>query len=120
MDSSRLDGLGRLSLLFVAVGIVVVYVASVVYAPPHVRVADVDGSYVGKTIRVDGNITRHQETDAATFMTIQDGSSRITGVAFQDVRRPERYQEYVIEGEVGLYRGELELIVSALEPAPPD
>lgn len=113
---SRFDGLERLSLLFVVAGVSVLYVASVVYAPPELAVSAIDEQYIGDTVVVEGEVTDYVAREDAQFLTISGQEAEIDAVYFGDT--PDLAQpggRYQIEGEVDVYDGALQLIVRDVE-----
>lgn len=112
---SALDTLERVSLLLVLCGLAVIYGASVVYKPPVVSLSAVDSTFIGDTVRVTGNVTSHHRTDAAQFLTLQQGDTRMKAVYFGNSDLDvDPGRQYRIEGRVDVYQGELEIIARDL------
>lgn len=113
---SALTGLHRLSIGVMLAGIVVLYVASVQYAPPRLTVDDVSTDRLGEVVHVTGNVSRYAVQDGTTFMTLSGSGDDVSlpVVSFRPVEGVARYQRVTIEGRVSLYRGELELIMIQL------
>lgn len=112
-----LDELERASLLLVLLGLATIYVASVAYDPPHVSLPELDESFIGDTVQVTANVTSVRKTDAAQFVRLAEGESRITAVYFgnENLEATPRLI-HTVEGEVDVYKGELEVILHDIEP----
>lgn len=112
-----LDQLERVSLLLVLLGLGTIYTASLAFEPPVVSIQDLDESFLGATVTVIGNVTDIHRTENAQFFTITGSEQRLTGVFFGNRNLGAiPYHNHRIEGEVEVYRGELELIIRRIEP----
>lgn len=117
---SGLDGLERASLLFVMAGLGAMYAAATVYSPPDVSPGAIGMDDVGTTVAVTGRVSDLQRTEDGVFFDIEGDGGEMRGVSFRDVnvREGERYR---LTGQIDVYRGELEIVVEAVDGiGPPD
>lgn len=112
------DTLQRVSLLLVLCGLAVLYGSSTMFEPPVVSVSDVDADMLGDTVRVPGTVTSHEVREEVQFLRVNDGEEGLKAVYFGDnALDVVEGDQYVLEGTVDVYHGELELIVSDVLPA---
>lgn len=67
------------------------------------------GNYVNKHIKIDGEIISIRKTNSTTFVKIINNGTELNGVIFDVVNIEKR--DYVFEGKISIYNGELELII---------
>lgn len=110
---SGLEGLHRISLLLVLVGLTLLYASSLVFKPETVAMSDIGQDHLGEQVRVAGAVRGLSETDDAVFFDVEEGNAEIRAVHFGPGLEIEEGGRYTFEGRVDIYQGELELVVAS-------
>lgn len=106
--------LARISIIVGLVGLIMIYISSLLLTPTTVKIRDITRQRTGQTVRIVGRIKEIDESDGTTFMTLKDSTGSIKGVKFSktNISRGERV---ISQGEIDIYRGELEIIINKIE-----
>ncbi|GEM_PF-2488516 len=112
--------LAKASLIVALAGIAGIAAVSYTLEPESTFIADIDGADSGKIMKVTGSLSGLSQRDGNYFLTIDDGSE-IDAVIFEsDARKMgglaglKKGASVEATGRVAVYRGELEIIVQAL------
>lgn len=106
-------------LIFSAVGIVSLMVFSSMTSPEKVEVSSIGEDDIGSEVEVRGYIESvYKSEDGDIFFHVKEGKSVIDIALFsEDVKEMgiqenmiHEDKEVIIEGEVGMYRGELQIL----------
>ena len=97
------------------------YVISVL--PGSVLISDITSEMTGRKIEVTGNVSEITEKDGNTFFTLSDDSGEIKAVLWNSVNlgkeslleNVKKGGTFSVSGEVQVYRGQLEIIVSGIK-----
>lgn len=108
---SGLDGLQRLSLILVLVGLTTIYASSTVLSPEKVSISDISESELGESVRVVGAVRDLSTTDETVFFDLEGEKAAIRAVYFGSGLDIEEGGTYTFEGRLDIYQGEMELIV---------
>ncbi|MFB6100836.1 MAG: exodeoxyribonuclease VII large subunit [Candidatus Nanohalobium sp.] len=108
------ENFARLCILVSAVGLGIMYFSTQFMRPEKVAVSEVSRSDIGRSLRVEGEVTGFYTTDSASFFQLKSGNSSIMVVDFQK-RRFSGGETVVVTGKVDLYRGSLELVSTEIE-----
>ncbi len=112
---TRMSGAGAI-LSLILIFIFVSYVGS-----PDVKIGDITFEHDGKTVRVTGMVSGFRVKDGNAFFTISDETGDIMVVVWESVMEQLLQQgdagkalqdnvTIVMEGEVDVYRGTLEIV----------
>ena len=112
--------LTKVSLVAALVGIGGLLAVSQLLQPDMLRIADISSSDAGKIVTVEGRLSGLAERNGNYFLTVDDGS-QIKAVIFEsgarripEAARLSKNDKVSVTGQVALYKGELEIIVQAL------
>ena len=72
----------RISGIFVIVGLIIIYVASIFYNPKLISISEINSDLIGRTIKTYGNITYINYKNNNLFLKISDLNSNIFVVKF--------------------------------------
>lgn len=108
--------LAKLSFLIVVIGIIVLYFISQALEPEEVSISQIDESFIGSAVSVEG-LTKNVKITEHVFFDLCDSEACINVVVFEsDARRaPNIYKlqdlsPLRVSGRVDLYKGELEIM----------
>lgn len=111
----------KVSLTGVLVSLVLLYVITIQNLSFHVKIGEIDKSFIGRTVNVTGEITGVFESKGHIFFDLKDDTGKIKVVLWEDtvefldinnvnVSEIKNGNEINIIGNVQLYKGELEVI----------
>jgi DNA/RNA endonuclease YhcR with UshA esterase domain len=78
--------------------------------PEKVSIGEIDHSYTGEKILVDGKIVEEYSSGDSTFLTVSDGTGNISVVSFDGRTYFSQGEKISFSGRVTLYHGELEVM----------
>lgn len=90
------------------------YVSAENIEPQEVEIEELSSSDTGKIVTVEGEVVSSSFRKNNLFLTVEDGTGRIKIVMFDATKNIREGERAVIEGEVTLYRGELEIIADSI------
>lgn len=105
--------LTRISAILSVVGITTVYISSLLLTPAAVDIRAIDRGQTGKVVQVVAEVKRIDYASDTTFFTLSDNTGSIKAVKFSRENLSEG-EEITAEGEIDIYRGELELIINKI------
>lgn len=98
-----------LSVILAVVGLSAMAWASVYVEPQEADVEDVKPSWSGRVVEVSGNASDFGRSQDTVFFQLGDSTGRVDVVQFssdlEEVSGPVE-----VEGEVGIYKGEMQII----------
>lgn len=106
-------------LIFSLISIVSLLIFSYLSKPKKVPLSSINEGYIGKDVRVSGEISERYLTDEGHFFFhVKDGRGEINAVVFKDSFRemglkPEilnNGRKVVLEGEISRHNGKLQII----------
>lgn len=110
--------LGKLSLLAAIIGIVMIYVATIIAGPLAMKIGDITDRDAGKNVVVNGTVTSYNVNNGNIFIRLSDDTGNITVVMFEREARgqPKLNSDdiIVVEGQVNIYKSELEIIAKSI------
>ncbi|MBY6294012.1 hypothetical protein GLU60_01330 [Nanohaloarchaea archaeon H01] len=92
-----------------------IHVSSQNILPDKIAIDKIDSSMSGSMVRAEGEISSKGFSGGNLFLTLKDGNSSIKVVKFNAEDRFSEGVNVVVEGEVAIYRGEMEIIASEIE-----
>jgi RecJ-like exonuclease len=104
----------RICLLLSVVGLALMYGATEFMQLEKVDPGEVSKEDIGKSFRVEGNVSDFYRTDSASFFTLNGENGSIKMVDFQRRSFPDG-ATLTVRGQVELYRGELEIVSTEIE-----
>ena len=100
----------KISLAWSIVGIFVLILAVGLLAPQHIQLSEMERN-IGKTVLIQGEITKISVTTATTFIDLQENETTASVVLFGRPSKPLQEGDIVAaKGKVSEYSGLLELI----------
>jgi len=112
----------RISLGISLIGVLGLFLFVQTIEPLNVEVSRIDDSMIGKSVEVSGNIDSFSVKEGNVFLTIDDGTGKISVVMFErDARRNSGVYSLkeggnvTVSGKIALYRSELEIIADSIE-----
>jgi len=107
----------KASLLISVIGIVLLFIFVQNIEPLEAEIKDIDDSYVGKSVKVEGIIDSigYDKDKETLFLTVSDENKDIKIVMFKkDLENMHQNlsisDNVIITGEIALYQGDLEVI----------
>ncbi len=108
------NGLFRLCVVMGAVGLLAVYGSSMYITLEPVQIREIQESWTGRTVLIQGEIQNLSTSSGNSFFDISQGDNTIMAVDF-DSSRDYSEGEANITGHIDIYEGELEVIVDRVE-----
>ncbi len=105
----------ELSLIVAIIGIVMIFAVSVFIEPEQVPIGSIEFSDSGRHVIINGTISEMSVSGGHIFLTVEDSTGSILVVMFerdanQDVYNMKAGNNVVIEGQINVYKNELEII----------
>jgi len=106
----------RISVILILIGFIVLYISSIFYEPRIISISEINSNFVGKNIKVYGNITYLNWKDNNLFLIVSERNSDIFVVKFSIKDHTfKKHQNIYVSGQVNIYQGDLEIIADRLE-----
>lgn len=102
----------RACIILSIIGLGVIHISHSYIQPDEVSIDQIDETWMGNTVKVEGEITSHTETQNAAFLEISDSTGSINLVDFEKRNITGRSS---ITGNVDIYQGDLQLVVKEVE-----
>jgi len=112
----EVEKITKLGLLCSLVGLAAIYIGAVHVRPSITPIAKIDNEFVGLKVTISGQVVDLRESNGHLFLKLQDNSGSVISVPiFSSTRSQlgdsiEMLDEVQVTGEVGLYRGELQVV----------
>jgi len=106
--------LARISMIVGLIGLLTIYISSLLLHPTTVQIKDITRQRTGETVRIVGQITEVNRASDTTFFTLKDPTGSLKGVKFSESNL-SKGEKVIAEGEVDIYQGELEIIVNNIK-----
>lgn len=105
----------KLALAWALIGIAALMFVSEYTEVPTVRIIEL-GEHIGKSVYIEGNVTKATYSDKATIFNIRDNSSEITAIAFEKMNKTINQGDLIrVFGKVETYKNELEVVINKIE-----
>lgn len=78
--------------------------------PPREDIGEISGTDIGEKIQLNGEIEDFSSYNSSNFINISDETGSITAVSFNSPKRFSEGEKVLVEGEVTMYHGKLELV----------
>lgn len=110
----------RISILTSIIGLISLFFITSFTQAQTIRISDIDDSYIGKTVSVQGEITSIFNAKGHYFISLKDGQT-IKVVIFSNnadklnVHSLEKGDKIDVLGKVDKYKGELEILPKDIE-----
>lgn len=105
----------KLALAWALIGIVALMFISEYTEAPTIKIIEL-GEHMGKSVYIQGNVTKATYTDKVTIFDISDGTSEITAIAFEQMNKTIKKGDAIkIFGKVDTYKNELEVVIDRIE-----
>lgn len=111
----------KISAVGIIICFIILYLISIQDLSVDVKIGDIDRSYIGKTVDLTGEINNIFTNNGDVFFDIEDETGSIKVVLWEDtldllrmknvnVSEMENGKSINIQGEVQVYKGELEVL----------
>ncbi|MFH1003987.1 MAG: OB-fold nucleic acid binding domain-containing protein [Bacteroidota bacterium] len=107
----------KLSLGITIAGMIALFVFTQSIKPVPMKISEINQDYVGRTVVVTGYAKSMSVNNGNVFITFEDNESSIKLVMFEkealknkDAYNISRLDTLIAEGEVSIYKGEIEII----------
>ena len=110
-----------LSFCISLVGIIIIYIVSVLTGQIFVEIGTVTESDIGKYVAINGTITSLSTNNGNVFIEINDNTGNITAVIFErtartvDIYNFKEGDTVFVEGQINIYKGELEIVANSIK-----
>ncbi len=108
----------RLSLLIALVGILMIFLAGQL-AVQSIPISRIKAGDTGKQVLLSGTVSEYRNSNGNIFFELSDGTGSITVVMFERTARNKVLefqdgQNVTVQGQVNLYKNELEIIANSI------
>ena len=110
----------KLAFVVAIIGIAGIFAVVNLLEPSEMSIAEIDSSNAGDIVTITGDVSRTGESAGTYFFTITNGGSIKTVVfastapKIPEIDEISKNDRVEVTGQVALYKGELEIIVHAL------
>ncbi len=111
-----------LSLCISLIGIAVIYLVSVLTGNTVIKISEITDSDTGRHVVINGTVTSFTTSNGNIFMEINDNTGNIMVVMFertargQDIYKFKENDAVLVNGQVNIYKDELEIIANSVKP----
>lgn len=117
----REEWLFRLSFFVGVLGVLLIGIYSFYAEPMQLRVNEVTELLVDETVLLEGRVDKSYFAKGVLIFELNDGSGKIKCVKLnpegEDFRAVRKNAFLKVKGRVGVYKGELEILVDGVESA---
>jgi len=103
----------KLAIMCSVIGILGLFVLSETTGTETVKIAEIDSSFVDKTIQVNGLVTEVKLSQDLTILEVEDETGKIKALAFEHLQ-VSKGSKVNIEGTIQEYENEIEIIIEKL------
>lgn len=100
----------RASVFFAVIGLTLIYFSSLYLQLEQVNIGDIERSWSGKNVKIEGNVTDFSRSSGHAFMDLKDSTGEIMVVDFDSDLKLEEGDRVTVTGHVEIYKGQLEVI----------
>lgn len=100
----------KISIFLSVIGLTLMYASSQYLEPEKAEIGEIDESWTGKTLRINGEAANVTRTENHLFMDLEDSAGSIMVVQFDSQTSVDEGEELEVSGHVELYEGELEIV----------
>lgn len=105
----------KISVFLSVIGLTLMYGASLYIQLDTVDIGEIEESWVGKTLKIEGEAVNVSSSGGHLFMDVRDNTGSILVVNFDSATSVKEGEKVNITGHVALYEGELEVIAKEIE-----
>jgi len=102
----------RACIVLSIVGLGIIHVSHSYLEYQEVKVEEIDRTWLGNSVRVEGEIVSRTEVDGAKFMELKDSTDTVNIVDFE-MRNVT--SQASISGYVDVYQGDLQIVAEEIE-----
>ncbi|HIG96788.1 MAG TPA: exodeoxyribonuclease VII large subunit [Candidatus Aenigmarchaeota archaeon] len=109
--------LGKLALLIAIVGIIMIYISTLLLGSAEMKIGNITSRDVGKNVLVNGTITSYNVNNGNIFIRLSDDTGNMTVVMFERTSNGQKLNNgdiILVEGQVNVYKSELEIIAKSI------
>ena len=115
------EKLAKISLVLAVIGIIAIYLSITLLGPEHLEIGSISEKDSGRQVSVNGTINSLSTSNGNIFIELEDATGSITVVLFERTARGQKAYELqendsvAVNGQVSIYKSELEIIASKIE-----
>ncbi len=94
------------------IGLGIIHVSHSYLEYQEVKVEEIDRTWLGNSVRVEGEIVSRTEVDGAKFMELRDSTDTVSIVDFEMRNASDQAS---ISGYVDVYQGDLQIVAEEIE-----
>jgi RecJ-like exonuclease len=102
----------RACIVLSIIGLGIIHVSHSYLEYQEVKVEEIDRTWLGNSVRVEGEIVSRTEVDGAKFMELRDSTDTISIVDFE---MRNATSQASISGYVDVYQGDLQIVAEEIE-----
>lgn len=110
----RYRDLYKISLVMAVIGLSMMYASSLYIQIEEVNVSEIERSWQGKNVIVQGEAVNVTESEGHLFFDLKDEESSILIVDFDSIKEVSEGEKVEVTGKVEIYRGEIEIIAEQI------
>lgn len=100
----------KISLLGFLICFAIVYYVEINFTPPLINIENITSSDLNHHITIRGEIITQRISSNTLFVKVKDETGIIDVILFKSNHTLEKNKEYIIEGKVGYYKDNFQLI----------
>lgn len=100
----------KASVFLAVVGLTLMYFSSLYLQLEKVDIGQIEKSWSGKNVKIQGNVTDFSRSSGHAFIDLQDDTGEMMVVDFDSDLKLEEGESIAVTGHVSIYRGQLEVI----------
>ena len=105
----------KISIFLSVIGLTAMYAGSIYINLDTVDIGEIDRSWSGKTVKIQGEAVTASKSSGHLFMDVNDSTGQIMVVNFDSQTSVSKGDRLNVTGHVALYEGTLEVIVDEIE-----
>lgn len=105
----------KVSVFLAIIGLTLMYASSLYLELEKVDIGEIERGWSGKTVKIEGNVTRFSRSNGHAFMDLEDNTGKIMVVDFDSGLQLKKGENVTVTGHVSLYKGKLEVIADEIQ-----
>lgn len=115
------EKLVKISLLIAILGVAMIYLSIALIGPQSIVIGDISKNDTGKQVTLSGTINSYGAANGNIFITLGDVTGNITVVMFERTARGQKEvyelkenELITVDGQINVYKNELEIIANKI------
>jgi len=93
------------------IGLATIHISQSYMTPQKANVNQIDETWLGKTVKINGTIETDFNTESASFYTLKDSTGSINLVDFDNRTLPD---EGSVTGHIDIYQGNIQIVLDQI------